>query len=202
MPAALVLAGGRSSRMGRDKASLPWGEGTLLSATVDRAAMATGSGPIACVAAPDQSLPPMPGGVEVARDRSQGRGPLEALAAGLHALAGRAECALVVGCDTPLLAPAVGRLLLERLGDHDAAVAVAGGRRQPLLAAYRVNLAPTADEVLAGGRSSLHALLDRVRVTEVCEDDLRRVDPDLRSLINCNDDAAYQRALALHASGA
>lgn len=198
---AILLAGGRSTRMGRDKALLPWGASTLLRATVDRVSPVTLGGPMVCVAGPGQALPPLPSGVETVRDRTPDRGPLEALAAGLHALAGRVEVAFAVGCDTPLLEPAVVRRVVDQIGDAEAAMVVASGRRQPLLAAYRTAIAGKADEVLAGGRGSLHALLDRLTVAEVTQDELRRVDPDLRSLINCNDEAAYKRALSLMAGG-
>ena len=64
---AIVLCGGRSSRMGRSKALLPFGPETMLQRTV-RIVRAAVAGPIVVVAAADQSLPPLPADVAVVVD--------------------------------------------------------------------------------------------------------------------------------------
>lgn len=198
---AVVLCGGRSTRMGRDKASLPFGPGqTLLSHTLERV-QAGLAAPVVCVAAVGQPLPALPAGVEVARDAAPGLGPLAALATGLAALAGRADVALAVGCDTPLLAPGWAGALAALLGDHDAALPVEGDAEgdaaHPLAALYRTRLAGVAARMLAAGERRLAALAEGVDTVRVPVDRLRRVDPELWTLLNCNDPAAYARALAV-----
>src|ERR1700731_334019 len=83
--AGIVLAGGRSSRMGTPKAALEWHGSTLLHRTVSIVARAT-SGPVVVVRAPGQELPPLPPDIEVITDPREGKGPLQGLAAGLGAL--------------------------------------------------------------------------------------------------------------------
>src|SRR5215216_3969334 len=97
----IVLCGGRSSRMGRPKAWLPFGDEVLLqrvvrilSAVVD---------PIVVVAAPDQELPSLPPATLIARDDREYLGPLNGLATGLSALRGRADVAYLSSCDVPFL---------------------------------------------------------------------------------------------------
>ncbi|MEM6329787.1 MAG: NTP transferase domain-containing protein, partial [Planctomycetota bacterium] len=124
-----------------------------------------------------------------------GRGPLEGLAAGLDAIAPDADAALAIGCDTPLVEPAVVRLLMDRLATREASVAVAAGQRQPLLAVYRTCIASRVHRLLAEGRQSLMALLDACDAVETSEEMLRGVDPPLHSLLNCNTPNAYRLAL-------
>src|SRR5690349_10632323 len=103
--AAIVLAGGRSSRMGTPKAALDWHGSTLLrrvTGIVDRAV----AGPVVVVSAPGQTLPELHPSVEVVEDAREGRGPLQGLAAGLAAIDDRAEAAYVSSTDVPLLHPA------------------------------------------------------------------------------------------------
>src|SRR4051812_16611205 len=85
---AMVLVGGRSSRMGRPKAALDW-HGEPLAARVARVLVrAAGDGPVVAVCAPQQPLPALPHGVELVADAAEGEGPLRGLHAGLAALEG------------------------------------------------------------------------------------------------------------------
>src|ERR1051326_5390008 len=110
--AGIILCGGQSKRMGRPKAWLPFGDEVLLQ-RVERILRAVVQ-PIVVVAAPDQDIPSLPGDVTVVRDAERGRGPLQGLAAGLGALAGRADAAYVSSCDVPLLGAEFVRRLIDR----------------------------------------------------------------------------------------
>src|SRR5687768_9948896 len=131
MAGAVVLAGGRSSRMGRSKADLEWRGSTLLAHVVAVVTDGTG-GPVVVVRAPGQQLPPLPAGVDVVEDEVEGRGPLQGLAAGLTAMEARADVAFVCATDLPFLHPAYVRRVLAGLGEADVALPVVGGFRQPL----------------------------------------------------------------------
>src|SRR5207249_4818188 len=109
----VVLCGGQSKRMGRPKAWLPFA-GELMLPRVVRLMRAAGE-PVVVVAAPDQDLPPLPAEVFVVRDEEKGRGPLQGLSAGLHALTGRADAAYASSCDVPFLNPAFVRRMIELL---------------------------------------------------------------------------------------
>src|SRR3954447_17336652 len=90
--AGIVLAGGRSSRMGRPKAALEWHGSTLLRRIVGIVARAV-DGPVVVVRAPGQALPPLPDAVEVVADAREGRGPLQGRGAGLNTVRDRAPAA-------------------------------------------------------------------------------------------------------------
>src|SRR3954471_20287396 len=81
---ALILCGGKSSRMGRDKATLQFGPELMLQRVVRLMSDVVGPAEITVVAAPNQSLPELPAAVRVARDNREFRGPIEGLATGLR----------------------------------------------------------------------------------------------------------------------
>src|SRR4029077_7326067 len=92
--AGVVLAGGRSSRMGTPKAALEWHGSTLLRRTVGILARVS-DGPVVVGGGRGHARPPLPPATEVVDDPHEGLGPVQGLAAGLAALTGRAEVAFV-----------------------------------------------------------------------------------------------------------
>ena len=136
--AGVVLAGGRSSRMGRPKAALEWHGSTLLHRTTALLARTVG-GPVLVVAAPDQYLPELPPRAEVVADPVEGLGPMRGLATALAALDGRSPAAFVCSTDLPFLHPALIRRVLRGFAGPEAdtvdvVLPVARGYRQPLAA--------------------------------------------------------------------
>lgn len=199
---AVVLAGGRSTRMGRDKAALELGGEPLLMRVVR--ALAGVCHEIVLVARRDQTLPevgPLPSGVQVRRafDAVEGRGPLAGLAAGLAAL--EAPLAYASSCDAPFLTPAFVRRVVDALGEAAIALPFVGGWHHPLAAVYRREaVLPVVEDLLAHDRLRPVFLLERLPHVELHEADLRGVDPDLLALLNCNTPEDYDRARALHAA--
>ena len=199
--AGIVLAGGRSSRMGSPKAALEWHGSTLLRRVTGIVGRAVG-GPVVVVRAPGQELPALAAGVEVVEDAREGRGPLQGLAAGLAALEGRAAAAYVSSTDVPLVHPAFVRTVTAALGEADVALPVVHGYPQPLAAAYRVTLRPLVEELLAADRLRPAFLFERCRVRRLDEAALladRRLaaaDPELLSVLNLNEPADVDAARA------
>ena len=201
--AGVVLAGGRSTRMGRPKASLEWHGSTLLHRVTGIVARAV-DGPVVVVRAPDQELPTLVPGVRVVEDAAEGRGPLQGLAAGLAAVAGEAEVAYVSSTDVPLLHPAFVRAVLRAGSEEDVDVAlpVVHGFRHPLATAYRTALLPDVEQLIAEDRMRPAFLFERARVRELTADDLlsdaelAEADPELLSVLNLNEPADYERARA------
>jgi len=191
----VVLCGGRSSRMGREKAWLPFGTEPMLARVVRLVRQA--AEPVVVVAGPAQTLPPLPDDVLVARDEQPYWGPLGGLAVGLERLAELADVAFVASCDCPLLLPEFVRHLAGQLDDHQAAVPFDADHHFGLAAVYRVEVAGRARRLLAEGRRSLRALLEECDVHWVSLDSLRRVDPQLLSLRNVNTPDDYRTALKL-----
>ena len=201
--AGIVLAGGRSTRMGQPKASLEWHGSTLLHRIAGIISRAV-DGPVVVVRAPGQELPSLPPGVRVVEDAREGRGPLQGLAAGLTAVAGDAELAYLSSTDVPLLHPAFVAAVLAGADreDVDVALPVAQGFKHPLAAAYRTSLLAEVEELIRSDRMRPAFLFDRCRVRELSESDLlrdarlARADPDLLSLLNLNNPAEYEQARA------
>jgi molybdopterin-guanine dinucleotide biosynthesis protein A len=187
--------------MGTPKAGLAWRGGTLLYQMVSVVAEAV-AGPVVVVRAPGQPLPELPAQALVTEDPREGKGPLQGIAAGLAALAGH-QAAFVAATDMPFLHPAFIRRVLALLAEDRADVALpdARGHLQPLAAAYRVALAPLADQLVASGKrrpADLFAACTVARVNEarlLADPALALADPGLDSLINVNDPAEYAAAL-------
>jgi molybdenum cofactor guanylyltransferase len=186
--AAIVLAGGRSTRFGRDKLRESYRGRPLLHHAIARSSEV--SDRVVLVLAPDAEEPTVPEGVEVrfARDRDEGEGPLAGAAAGLRAAG--SDLAVLVGGDMPRLAPAVLREML-RAARETGAVAVAlsdGGETRPLPCVLRVEPAAGAiDTLLGDGRRSLRALLASVRTVVVDEPAWTALDPERGTLIDVDE---------------
>ena len=184
----IVLAGGLSTRMGRDKASLPFGADTLLERAIR--IVSEVSDEVIAVARPGQATPP---GSRVVHDPIADLGPLAGLAAGLSA--STTELNIVVACDMPLVRSSVLRRLLALCEDAEICVAVVDGHASPLCAVYRSSVAGVAQQLLAGGERRVMALLDRVQTKRVEAAQFRDLDPDLDSFVSCNTPEAYAAAL-------
>jgi molybdenum cofactor guanylyltransferase len=202
--AGVVLAGGRSSRMGTPKAALEWHGSTLLRRTVGIVARATG-GPVVVVRASGQELPELPAGTLVVDDPREGKGPVQGIAAGLAALRGLADIAFVGSTDLPFLHPAFIQRVLRALAESagtDVVLPVARGYQQPLTAAYRVSLAEIAERLVKQDRLRPAFLFAECTVTRIDDAGLRAdpvlaaLDPDLDSVVNVNEPADYQAARA------
>ncbi len=173
---AIVLAGGRSSRLGGvPKAGLVLDGETLLQRTcaaLSSALHLTVVGPV-----PDDGRP-RTGTVSFVREEPAFAGPAAAVVAGFRASAPRASskprapwCA-VVACDMPRVGELLALLLAEAAeGGDTSLVAVDDGRDQPLAALYRTDhLAAAVDAVLARGSAdnlSMRSLLASVRTRPV-----------------------------------
>ena len=198
--AGVVLAGGRSSRMGTPKAALEWHGSTLLRRTVGILARATG-GPVVVVRAKDQELPALPADIQLIDDPREGKGPVQGLAAGLAALEDRAEVAFVSSTDMPFLHPAFVRRVLRAVHEGaDVGLPVARGYPQPLAAAYKTSLAPLAERLVKEERLRPAFLFEQCVVSRLDEaalkDDpvLAALDPDLDSVVNINEPDEYRTA--------
>jgi molybdopterin-guanine dinucleotide biosynthesis protein A len=189
----IVLCGGRSSRMGRPKAWLPF-RGEIMLPRVVRL-LGEAVAPVVVVAAPGQDVPPLPEGVAVVRDPEKGRGPLQGLAAGLEALRGQCEAAYLSSCDVPLLRPAFVRRLIDLIGENAICVPHTDGFHHPLAAVYRLDVLETVQRLLAENRLRPVFLFESLPTRVVDAEELHDVDPELKSLRNLNTPEEYEAAL-------
>ncbi len=178
---AIVLAGGRSSRFGRDKLAEPIDGRPLLHHAID--AVRTVATDIVVVAAPDAD-PALPEGVRLARDAVAFEGPLAGVATGLAGLDPAVDRVIVVAGDMPNLAPAVLKRLIATLGPSvDAATLELDNRFVPLPMALRVAAAAqTAQRLLSDGERRLRALPEALGTRVIPEATWREDDPDRATL--------------------
>jgi molybdopterin-guanine dinucleotide biosynthesis protein A len=202
---AIILAGGRSSRMGSPKAALEWHGSTLLR-RVTGLAQRSVDGPVVVVRAPGQELPELHPSIEVVSDARDGRGPLQGLAAGLEAIGDRAEVAYASSTDVPLLHPAFIRRVVNALtADVDVVLPEVHGFRQPLAAAYRTRLLPEVEGLIAADKLKPAFLFERCRVLRLDDAAMLRdaalaaADPGLVSVRNLNEPGDLAQAQALPA---
>lgn len=207
--AGVVVAGGRSSRMGVDKAGLSWRGTTLLGHVLTVLAAAV-DGPLVVVGAADgphplETHPPAVTTARVlaARDPVTGRGPLQGIATGLDAVADLAPTAFVTSVDLPHLHPAFVRAVTaHRHGDTEVALPRLDGFRQPLAAAYATALGVRAGALLDAGELAPGALFARSRVVELdaatllTDPDLAAADPDLAAVRGVNTPEEFRAAAA------
>lgn len=192
---AVILCGGKSTRMGTSKAMLPFGDELMLQRVVRLVGEVVATEDIVVVAAERQDLPDLPAGVSVARDAHEGRGPLEGLAAGLSAVSDRVDAVYATSCDVPLLVPAFVERMFGLLAAHDIVVPRDGKFHHPLAAVYRVAVLDHVQKLLADDRLRPFFLFEQVDTREVPVEELRAVDPKLATLENLNHPDDYQRAL-------
>ncbi len=175
---AIVLAGGRSSRLGVDKASVPVGGRRLLDRVLSVLTDCFADVVVVGRTGWDEACVP----VRFVQDETPGLGPLGGLYTGLGVVEhGRA---LAVGCDMPFINRAVLEELLAQDGGADATVPRTDGRAQPLLAVYDRRVRSVARRVLGTGDRSLMALL---RAIDVCYVEIGGGDPVCFS-VNTADD--------------
>lgn len=178
--AAIVLAGGRSRRFGRDKlAEVVDGQPLLAHAVASVRAVADEVIVVAGVGEPPVGLE----GVRVVHDRAPFQGPLAALAVGLRA--SESPLAIVIGGDMPSLQAAIAAALVDRLARAtvDAAVLEQAGGLRPLpLAVRREPAVAAAERLLEGDERSLRALVTALGATAVPAAEWQALDPGGRSV--------------------
>ncbi len=202
--ALIINAGGESRRMGRPKALLPVPPANT--PLIAHVALRLASLPIdrLIVVANDPALPllaQLPAQARFVADAYADAGTLGGIATGLQQIDGWAA---VVACDLPLVDVRVFALLVQIAAEQDAAgaswdavVPVVGGYEEPLHALYHCRCLPAIEARLAQGQRRVISFMGDVRTRYVGEDELRSVDPQLRSFVNANTPAEWDAALQL-----
>jgi molybdopterin-guanine dinucleotide biosynthesis protein A len=179
---AAVLAGGASTRMGRDKASTPY-LGRPMAEWV-AAALGQCVERVSVVVRPGQKLElALPHIVDDHAERAAMIGVCAAL------VACRAHAVLVAACDLPELQPSVVLALLALMpaeGGPEIVAPLGPHGPEPLLAVYRRDLLGPVQACIARGELSLQDLIRARRSVLVPAQSLRSIDPELRSLRNVN----------------
>lgn len=170
--------------MGSDKASLPFGNETMLE-RITRVVRSVAD-EVIVVGRRDQLS-------STTHDTIEDQGPLAGIAAGLAA--SQTDLNIVVACDMPLLKPEVLQRMVSLIGDHDACVATVGDHASALCGVYRSRVAQDARALLDSGERRVMRLLDRVQTTRVDGAAFRDIDPNLETFLSCDTPETYQSAL-------
>lgn len=190
----VLLAGGKSHRMGQDKRFLAIGEKTLLTRSL--AVLRSVFQRVLVVIAQD-SLP-LDSDAPVLRDLIPHCGSLGGLYTGLKQA--KTEWVFAVACDMPFLAPATIRHLVDVKGEADVVMAKLQNGFQPMHALYHRNCLPVMESLISTRDLKIHRLADHpaLRVRLVAPEELSLVDPEGRSFYNVNTPADLEAARSLH----
>ncbi len=193
---AAILSGGFSRRVGHDKALLPLGDKPLALHVAERARQVASQ---VMLVAPD-AAPYRKLGVPCDTDRHAGIGPLGGLETALLGIE-RDALLLLLACDMPFVSPEALSLLVENWDPKVQAVLFrVDGSTLAMPGLYRRDVLFAVDRLLARREYDMAELFKEIRVKEVSEDRVGRVDPDMRTFVNLNTSEAYRR-YALEAAG-
>lgn len=187
----IVLAGGKSERMGQNKALLTLGGRSLIEIILERVGLV-------CTEVMVVTADPEPFinlGVPLVQDRLPGIGVLGGLHAGLSAAT--YELILAVGCDMPFLNSRLLSAFADWAQGFDVAVLRQGGQVEPLHAAYRKTCIPAIEAAARRNQRRVVAFFPDVRVRYVTADEVRPIDPDLLSFRNVNTPEEWRAVKAI-----
>ena len=182
----VILAGGKSTRMGTRKAALPVDGVPLIQRT---AATFRGLFSANLIVVNEPSLHADIGFPTVV-DEQPGCGPLVGICSALRVTGGNA--AFCVACDMPFLSRPLIRYLCSVSGGHDAVVPVSSNGFEPLHALYRPGCLPVIEARIAAGRLSLHGMLRDLDVRYVDEAEWLAQGDHALSFFNCNTPHEYE----------
>jgi molybdenum cofactor guanylyltransferase len=192
---AIVLAGGKSSRLGRDKALEKIG-GKYLIERVIHSLSQLGEDIIVVTAAPNQ-LSDL--NVEKVLDTYPRTGAKVGLCTGINA--SLSFYSLVVACDMPFLNIDLLRYLLDSASGYDAAIPRIGDKIEPLHAVYSKNCIPILEEQISKDKLKISDLFNEINVRYVEVGEIERYDPQHLSLFNINSEADLKRAKTIIEKG-
>ena len=195
----IVLAGGMSRRLGRNKAVEPVGGEPLIRRVIGRISQIAEETVVVVAEMEQASALPLPDSVKVAADIFPGGGSLGGIFTGLSAATG--EWGLTVSCDMPFLNIQLFRHMLSLRAGVDVVVPVLDGRPEPTHAFYSQRCLPYIERQLRADDLKIARFFNDVRVSFVPQEVIDRLDPDHLSFFNINTEQDLEQALALVSQG-
>ena len=195
----IVLAGGKSRRLGRDKAVEPVGGEPLVLRVIGRLSQVTDQTVVVVADAERAAQLPLPKSARVAVDIYPGGGSLGGIFTGLSAADG--DWGLVVACDMPFLNVALFLRMLGLREGADAVVPVLDGRPEPTHALYSKTCLPHMERRLEADDLKISRFFDEIKVSYVSQNEVEDDDPDHLSFFNVNTQEDLDRAHSLVADG-
>jgi molybdopterin-guanine dinucleotide biosynthesis protein A len=188
---AIILSGGKSLRLGRDKALEEIGGKSLIERVIERLSW-LGDEIIAVTSSSDQ-LPDL--GVRRVVDVFPGKRALGGIYSGLRAA--DSFHSLVVACDMPFLNIALLRYIMESSPGFDIVIPRVAWNIEPLHAVYSKNCLAPIEAMLHEGRLRIADFFHAVRVRYVEQAEIEKFDPERLSFFNINSEADLEQARAL-----
>ena len=196
---AIVLAGGLSRRLGRDKAVEPVGGEPLISRVIRRLDSLTDETVVVVNNEERSSELPLPEGTKIAVDIYPDSGSLGGIFSGLAAAAN--DWGFVVACDMPFLNEELISHMLTLRQNHDAVVPLIDGYPEPTHSAYSKACIPHIESRLKANQLKIAGFFDDVRVRAVTENEIDAFDAERLSFFNVNTPEDLERAIYLAAKG-
>jgi molybdenum cofactor guanylyltransferase len=176
----IILAGGQSQRMGRDKALIDYNGKPIIAHVIET--LRELSDDVIVVSNRSETYAPF--GARSVPDYDPPSGPLGGIYTGLSAA--KNDLAIVVACDMPFLNRSLLRYLIGRAEQADAVVMLADGEYEPLHAVYRRTCLPSIQDHLLKGDRRVISFFDDVRLLTIPADEWRSFDPSGQSIANLN----------------
>ena len=196
---AIVLAGGLSRRLGRDKALEPVGGEPLIRRVTSRLSEVSGQTVVVVNEPARATALPIPESATIAVDIYPNKGSLGGIFTGLSAAV--TDWAFVVSCDMPFLNTALLSHMSSLRDGFDVVAPLIDGRPEPTHALYRKVCLPHIRRRLEAGELKISGFFDEVRVRYVAEAELDSIDPERLSFFNVNTQEDLDRAHQLAARG-
>ena len=190
---AVVLAGGKGSRLGADKSFLLLDGQPLIARTVQQ--LSTLSDDLIVVTNTPERFEPLGLATRLVTDERPGEGSLMGIYSGLKAA--RHPHALVVACDMPLLNLSLLAYMLSIMRGYDVVVPRLAGMLEPLHAVYARTCLPWIARLLDEGRRKIVAFFPYVKVRHLEEVEIDRFDPLHLSFVNINTPEDWEQVQGL-----
>ena len=193
---AIILAGGKNLRLGRNKAAETIGGKSIIERVIERVSPLADQ--ILIVSSAERTEFKGIGKAEVLADLYPGGGPLGGIYTGL--VKAKSEYSIAVACDMPFLNTKLLGYMLEQAAGHDAVVPlIDGGLMEPLHAIYARSCIEKIKAYLDKKQLSIIPVIKRLNVRYIEPAESRRFDPRLLSFFNINYPTDLERAIALEA---
>ena len=193
---SIILAGGKSLRLGRSKLLETLGDKSLIQWVIDR--LATLSTEIIISTARGEAIPCSSAvDIKTVADIYPGKGPLAGIYSGL--MASSSSRAIVVGCDTPFLSTGLLEYMTQTCSTFDVVVPQIKKKVEPLFAVYSKNCLAPIQGLLERNELQIIKLFSMVKVKYVGEDEINNFDPEHLSFFNINNQADLDKARRLAA---